>query len=530
MENLISRVPLALSAAVGFLCCLACSEADEPDEHDPVGLDGSEPTLAPTEMLLTTQKRRVSRATNNLTADRRSQLQVEADSLFKDLLSRSRGTPRPEHLNGAEEEPSDTDEEILSEAARAWDDFLGHVEEGPAGDFIVQDMSFPTVNDLLQHFVSSGSGSRRDKGLVVQTLAWPRLCTQTSSNCAPRLDVCWSSGNATQAQQLRVEELVLASWPRSTEVQIQFRNSQGNLNSCASTAPDGTWEIRIRHDSSANRGCSAIGSGSLSPSCSPLRGCSGSPPTCIDNTASMVLPTTGSAAWLDYTTVHEFGHAIGLVHEQVRLEYNWDDPNDPAPPGPRNCAEADADIGYIPEGLFIPTRLRPNDIDTDPDNVVEAQTVGPFDDDSIMYYCHTRNLALFDTNDARQSEISVGDINAAQFLYPTSVPTRQGIVRYSSWWNNAVRITFLTNTFNVSSTRTPATLNTNTFVAVGASYAASALALNGSRLRCSSPRNQAAGVFDAPSVSPPGGFTNSPVIVECYDPAGLATVSSSMFF
>jgi hypothetical protein len=211
-----------------------------------------------------------------------------------------------------------------------------------------------------------------------------------------------------------------------------------------------------------------------------------------------------------------------LAHEQLRLEYNWDDPDLGAPPpasAPRNCPQADRDIIYIPPGQFLNDRLTPADVDARNNVVLTAQTVGDFDDVSIMYYCQATEA--LEPDHPRMSEVSVGDIASAQFLYSTNRPSREGIFQYSSWQNIPVQLTFQGVNVNVNASPTVATKATNVFRRVGLSYTASATSTSVTTpLKCNT-RARPLGVFTYDAIVPPVGFSVSPIVVDCFDPAGL---------
>jgi hypothetical protein len=505
MRNIRRYFSAAWAAPAGLLGCLGCSQtgpdidlpghgegallevADE-SSAEPVDPGGGAAHEAPPSI-------------QRLGSESYRELDIRGRQRLAAVLARptARDSQRPDFEGSGEEaldrgENASPETELPTGLNELWMQFLSRVEPMAAGGFIVEDMGFADEKGLIDHFLAV-YGQYFDKGLVISSKAWPR------PSGAPLLHVCWLAGNVTLAEQQRVEALVQASWPKMTELVFNF-SSSGTMNNCASAAPDGSWEIRIRQDSSITRGCSAIGSDSLSASCG-------------EATASMILPvpaTGSSRSWADATTVHEFGHAIGLVHEQIRLEYDWHDPSLPPPPAslPRNCPDADVDITYIPPGQFLNERLTPADIG--------AQTVGAFDDDSLMYYC--RATETLQSDNPRMSEVSVGDIASAQFLYPTNMPNREGIFQHSSWQNIQVRLTFQGTNFTVNSGPTVATKTTGITRRVGNTYTASAVSLNGSTLKCNT-RARPLGVFTNDAIVPPVGFSVSPIVVDCFDPASL---------
>jgi hypothetical protein len=452
-------------------------------------------------------------AVGNLTAERRRALGEMASELLEGLIPE----PPPDRVGADDDDDervqhdatSDDDERPVdavtgsdtatSSARSAWNEFLDSVVQNPEGSFAIGDTFVGDDAQLLGLFEALYT-QRLQKGLILASTAWP----------LPRaLSVCWTpDSNATAAEKQRVAQLVNARWAATSDVTFDFGTAP-NMRTCAETncglfvCPTGGEQIRIYQNSVLTRGCAAIGS--FHTSTSNLNCGFG----VFHDYASMYLPTAASPNssdnFVDYTSVHEFGHAMGVLHEQARSDYNY------LVPGPRNCASADSE-------QTVPGSNPPQRVAATPGQA----NIGFFDDFSIMNYCQQEeNLTNF-FEDPRASQLSVGDIFSVRAMY--TAPSSSVRVRFASWMPATIRIRVQATNFDVASSAVQNTINTGISVVTGNSYTALTTALGGSRLRCYA-FGQARTVFNTPQISPPGGFTSNPAVSECYDAAALSVTA-----
>jgi hypothetical protein len=481
-----------------------------------------------------------------LSAARRLELEARGSELLEDSLGARRDSVRPApdgNEQGASAAPdpessqgsavakspttsAENPESSQPDIQEAWKRFLDSVEENPRGGFSIGDMFFQDESRLLAAFEASYDG-RIDKGLVNVDEAWPREgCQQLTCLDPPHVTVCWTpNSNATTNEKARVAALIKESWGRLSDTVFDF-GSAGTFRTCQEfqdgfvLESTGGEDIRIYQNSIVTRGCSQIGKLSAITTSPTI------PLTCGQSTlhdyASMWLPTGASlddggsplpSLYLDYTAVHEFGHAIGLLHEQIRGEYNYQ-----AGSGERWCKSADAD-------LLKPNGQRMTEAD------VNGTRNGDFDDNSIMYYCQQDLNLIGGFTDPRAAELSTGDIFSSRRLYETQ--DYEVIFQYQSWYPEPVSLGLLlpgsTNqTWSVTAQTTAQTLSSGKLGHVGDDYTVSATALTNPRLKCTATKPGALGVFNGPAIIPPAGFSGRPVMATCYDFAGAQNVVSQL--
>jgi hypothetical protein len=327
------------------------------------------------------------------------------------------------------------------------------------GRALLGDMLFDSEEELEETLLAHGG--EHDKAFYWSTKLWSKH----------RFTVCFTTdSDSTTAQRKRVADLIHGTWEAVADVDFVENGGASGFPTCTATGAD----ITIRHSSTVTRGLSAIGTGSSSGS---------------NSSPSMLLPSTGTVAWQESTAIHEFGHAIGFIHEFLRSEYLNQAYNNPA--NAWNCAGADDNIT---KGEKAPAS--------------GGVTVGAYDPLSIMNYCTANTLLLTAT-----------DTQAVQQMYGSS--TWRFVVNLKGWGEHpAVTVVTQNTTRGTSSSGTWDLQSSDTILAsvnedytLGDSWAASGSVADAS-WRCKG----------SSGVTPPGGFETTPMMVQCYRPAEIVTI------
>lgn len=409
----------------------------------------------------------------------------------------SESSASSERLTHGSEDATGTTDNGVPRIKELWERFLASAHETPAGGFLVEDVLLPSEDSLVEYFAMLHS-DYVDKGLVVPNKAWPKEgCTPFCLDPA-HVEICWTpDSDATNGDKAFVADLVQATWAGSAEVDFDFKDGSGNWRTCGQEACGffncftGNADIALFQTSGLPSGgvagCSRLGTEHLDPS-NPPHTCGVS-----HDYATMMLPIGDVYG---RTVIHEFGHAIGLLHEHLRDE---------------NTGTCTAIVNSRNNEL----PLLVGQGCTGPGCYAESP-VGDYDPLSVMHYC-TDALALF----------TVGDISSSQTLYDA----RQYEVRFqhSSWYSAQVALTLSGSglgggPWTVNASQSPVAFATGENAFVGGSYAASAVPVSDGRLHCYATRPFHPNVRDGQPIVPPGGFQTRPVLVGCYDPAVLSAI------
>jgi hypothetical protein len=340
-------------------------------------------------------------------------------------------------------------EAVTEREHESLEELRARIETRDDGTVALDDMVFPSLEELERVLALQDDGEH-DKGIYWSDKLWsrPGLVLDTF------ISVCFvATSTSTQAQRDRVRQLVTDSWQAVADVQfIGWGACTGNEN------------ITINHIAftplpvDQRRGGSQVGTNSVGVN------------------PSMKLPADLTVVWQENTAVHEFGHAIGMLHEFLRADY---------PAG--SCATADANIagGETSAGGTV-------------------VTVGAnYEAASIMSYCWPTSLI----------PLTATDIATAQQMYgPSDWPY---VVTTGSWAPYPPVAVVIANTTlgssrSVTSDLTQTLTSTEESFRMGDSWTASATAPDGN-WTCSG---------DSGS-TPPGGFSGSSMRVNCYRPAEI---------
>ncbi|RON12974.1 peptidase M12 [Pseudomonas frederiksbergensis] len=120
--------------------------------------------------------------------------------------------------------------------------------------------------------------------------------------------------------------------------------------------------------------------------------------------SSMTLGTDFSSPRYEYAVTHEFGHALGLLHEHQHpeTEVPWD---------------LDKTYTYYASLGFSRTEVDHNVL---PLERIPGRTYAPYDRHSIMHYEVSNDITTGDWHQAENHQISQGDIAFMRRTYPES--------------------------------------------------------------------------------------------------------------
>lgn len=354
--------------------------------------------------------------------------------------------------------PFDNYSAKLSDAERVrFKQFLNQVRCGSMGCSI-SDMMFDSPEAITRHF-SENVLHQRDKGLVASSSrVWPNS-----------VSVCWTDdSNASYLERLGLVAAVEDTWSTYANINFDWFVAPFNvfLNSC-NEDESSSYDIKIWQDSRQTRGCSRVGDdGAIGVSCKD---------SVEHDWATLTLGTGGGYA---ITAVHEFGHAIGIYHEQDRED---------------STCESGVNTNNPPysEG---------------------ARDVGNYDELSIMNYCAEK----------AGPDISTGDVASSTFLYDGRA-TNSITFSAISWEETDITYTVTRPGGGASAVLQTDVHNSPTDKVFGTSETGGVVSITPSTngLRCST-RSRPPGVN---GTKPPVIFdTSSSIKVDCYSTALIGTI------
>jgi hypothetical protein len=219
--------------------------------------------------------------------------------------------------------------ELTDRPQAAEDEIRAHLQKLPDGSVQIEDMRFANEASALDALSASGGAMARDKSLYLSTRLWSRPGQLAETT----LPVCFHIGSdASSTQRAHVQSLIRQTWEAVADVKFT------GWGSCIGTEAVTVLDLV----GTAGGGWSKIGTESL-----------GKSPSMLLNTH----PT--DQVFEDQTIVHEFGHALGMMHEHWRAEYVTG-----------MCPESDRTIDAGEPSYAGDTHV----------------AVGDFDESSVMYY------------------------------------------------------------------------------------------------------------------------------------------------